>query len=335
MVPTWLESILPGVRESRPTLVAGVMWTLVLGLVFHDQLASLTSGAGPIRDVFAAVSRSHALVQALVVGTLVFGVGAIASGPVDSVAQWVGAISTQMASRREWQQRAKIHRSKLEITVGRLEKGVSNDPKPNPSRDQSLRNEKEKLHDLRIVRRPLKQIRRTPANIKLIGPPDAAVERQIVFGAAADSAEKHFKANAASTAFDSSFQALLRGDHELAELASKLTTELQYSGDQLLRRYARREVAMDIDRHRAEARLHIALAAPVIAMSSIIAGVWGLAIGLYAFLTLLRSSIQLAAAGERTLQVLAVTDFQTPTITEAKWVGRERAQQELDYRAQA
>lgn len=104
---TWLSSFLPGARDARTPLAAGLLWALFTWLLVADAIPAPEAASGWTEQVYALASAAGPLLTLGTALTLMFLAGALAVSMTDVIASLVGILLRRISRAFAWQTHAR------------------------------------------------------------------------------------------------------------------------------------------------------------------------------------------------------------------------------------
>lgn len=345
MISGWITSILPGLRESRPVLLAGVAWTLVLALIYPKQLSQLPDGEGSLSVLFRLVDDLPAAAKVVVIGTLIFILGLLATTTVESLARVLGGAAQFVPSALLWQKHAQETVARLESAATKHRSDIETlqapkaDEKEEGRRVARLENAERNLKSVEVSLRNVQRypilgkwqgspmrFRRTAQNEKVLGPPNVlpggGLELAILCDVALRSAEDHLDSAGRLRLMDQFLRQRIEHAVESERLHMSLAQEVQDSGDEVLQAGAEQAYLL-LDRARAETRVRIAAAAPTLVAGLALVPVskWFYLVAVLAGFQLFSSALRLTGERRRVLNTIGVNRLETPSVRNARRIG--------------
>jgi len=323
MIAGWFSNALPGFRELRPTIASGILWAFVLLVVGSETLANADTTEGVVGDLHEIAVTTHPIAVAVVAGVLIFALGAVALTAVEWAARRVGTATDTLTRTSAWIQHAERTYEDLvaEVDSKRAElSSIADSPtEGRPSKMEanlrrSLDRNEERLARVQFVpgfgpdgwlpwalqRLWPYRIRRTSRSIEALGAvppqPGSGLERRIVIEAALNEAERILIEAGDLTPVGGVGELMwMRSGHGLDEEIARLGEEVRTSPAELLRAYSP-EAYLQYDKEIVEARLRIAISAPLTALGLALAPVtnWALLLTVLGLGQFVASSFQLS-----------------------------------------
>lgn len=345
MLLSIVESILPGARNLRPPLIAGLLWSILLWIVFAPRVPDQGGAEGWFAQayaLFSALGTSAAIVIAII---LIFSLGTAFVNVTDYVAAAIARVSVPVRARLDWRRHSRRgvralrrRRETLDEQVAALSNRLASGPST-PDEQRELNQRVALERDLKEATDRLSSLERlraqsrwsilgladTPDARRLLGQPPSKAEEGLEY----DLVEQRQWAGrvAAIEAGNHDF-----GASEIRRYApsgrgfeNQLLSELQADPLDLLRALDE-ALYLQLDRERAEREVRIAAALPLTALS-LLGGfrlVWWVGLGAALGAALL-VRYALAQLDERTrvLNFIRLKGLETPALRAAYAQGRE------------
>jgi hypothetical protein len=332
MMTTLLQSVLPGIRDVRSPLVAGLLWLLVAWLVFAGSIPSRSEATGFVKqvyDVSSSVGQGYTLGA---VGGLAYVLGIVGVHAADAIRDLVVWAMARWATAVAWIRWQRVARSKvaelstkIEAAETALHAAKGSTQEPNAALTvRHLREQEEKLRPHAVWFQ--KCIRRTPAAARALGLGDPHFDhryynfaREILEDAWAKGVDDELRRRDLDVSIRDTDR---RGDYFIDRLMG------HDIGDSPLDalRAVDQQLYSEFDRERAERELRIAVMPPVIAISTLAGlnvSVWAWAIVGLAGWTFVHASLRHATESSRVLNHIVLKRLPLPSLAAAERSGRE------------
>jgi hypothetical protein len=332
MMTALLQSVLPGIRDVRSPLVAGLLWLLVAWLVLAEFIPSRSEATGFIKqvyDVSSSVGQGYTLGA---VGVLAYVLGIVGVHAADAVRDLVVWVMARWATFVAWIRWQNVARSKvaelgtrIETAEAALHAAKGSTQEPNAALTvRHLREQEEKLRPHVVWFQ--KCIRRTPAAASALGLGDPHFDytyynfaREILEDAWAKGVDDELRRRDLDVAIRDADH---RGDYFIDRLMR------HDIGDNPLDalRAVDQQLYSEFDRERAERELRIAVMPPVAAiatLASLNVSVWGWGIVGLAGWTFVHASLRHATESARVLNHIVLKRLPLPSLAAAERSGRD------------
>lgn len=353
MLTNLVEGLLPGARNLRPPLLAGLLWTLFGWIAFADQIPHRASASGWAAQAYAVISAAGPVATGVTLSVLVFVIGALLSGLSDGISVAVGAGAAYVQRAFRWQRHAQRARQSLrrEAAEARSRAEKSEQLVEANEADKSKMSSYRKTAKMQRARydevaQRLAAVERqgwrrlriadSSANRRALGQPPAlahaGLEDELVQSAWSEGTGSVLDELTQSDIASEDF--FWRVDSPDREIVDRFQDELDTDPLEVVRAL-NESLYLELDRMRSEREVRLAIATPVLALC-IYLGVewsaWMLLSGLLPLAFLVRYSF--ASSQERTLvlQLLRLNDLKTPALRRAVEGGRAKARAELRAR---
>lgn len=338
MIGQLLASIAPGFRDARAPFVSGVLWALFGWLLWSDSIEPSDSAVGFQRQVYDLVDAAGTTITVLVVGTLVFVVGAISVEITQALSSALVASTSGLRPRLIWNRKALRKVRELRSQIDHWERMLRRlERRGAAASDQAkMQDQISKLHEqvasLDAQRVPMLRfwIRRNDETLELVPSRDPSpsfdAARALLLGAAERGAASALdKADSPPALNSPTYGGLVDEDDLQAEVEADPKAVISRADPASFVR---------LDRELAERSLRIAIGPPVVAVATLLAlreQSWVIGgVALAAFLLF----VGLALWSERRLDliaysVLAITQYETNSLTRARLHGVETMRRQL------
>lgn len=347
MLTSLIDGLLPGARNLRPPLISGLLWALLLWILFADRIPEAEAASGWAAQVYQLGTAAGPIAISIVLSILVFVVGSTLSGLAEALSAAIGRITLTLQRAIQWQRHARQARRELRRQAASLasqrqtaDQAVATaGPTPNVTSEPRLAMSLRQRHE---------QVLSHVASVdtgrwKRLYIPDSAETRQAL-GNPPARAQEGLEGELVEIAWR---QGLIAGEEEQNESVSQDDLFTYSSGmtpddrefqaelgtDPLdVIRALNESLYMELDRERAERDVRLAMATPVLAFGVYAAVTWSSWWLVFCALPLsfiVRYSFAASQERTRVLQLLRLHNLRTPALQEAYDSGRARVRSVL------
>lgn len=335
-----IESLLPGTRNIRPPLFSGLLWTLFLWVLLHDDIPNEPQSHQFLSQALSISATIGPFTTGVIGVAIIFSIGALMNAGASWVVARIGSASKYLHQRRRWQQHAHTTRRRIEAQIESFSEELSRiaNHKDGGSNVKYLESQIEELRgSLSSIETRLGGlvIRQTAPTTRVIRPPsdtsDRLVASRMISGIREESADSMLQSldlQVDIPAIRGGFERRPRTLHiEPANenLAGDLLDELKPDPLDALRA-ADNELYLELDRERTEREVRLSIAFPATALSIMGVAVgstwWGIVTILGIIVVLRYSAAQSGEAG-RILRLMSIKGIETPQTRQAAILGRD------------
>ncbi len=329
MLVHWIDSILPGARNFRPPLISGLLWTVLLWIIFGERIPSPNEAEGWIAQAYSLSSVLGIFPTSIVIVVIIWVIGVMSIAATMPVATVTGSALLSIKRYIMWQYHAIRFVHQLRSKLASLKQKQEALSKDKDSQEKELTRIDKQIEEIQTKLRRVSQstflgfiIFRNGSMISVLNyhRPDRAEE-----------ISEYLVRNVAYEALDEAIQKNPK-DHvpdsvrieKLLEIETEFLQEFDPDPLDALRAIDEK-LYLELDRERSEREVRLAASLPIIAFGSVGFFVWChwfIVVLLLGILLFSNGSMAQSFERSRIMKLVGLKGIHTPALRSAMVAGR-------------
>lgn len=343
MISSWIESLLPGTRSLRPPLISGLLWSLLIWIIYIESVSepheAATNWAG---HAFIFIGEVGPLPVIIVISVLIWVIGVMSMTFTQTLAKAIAPVVLTFKHWFAWKIHAYKSAQKLQQKHSKLQadyekKGNDNSPSSNEQL-QKIKNEidkhQQKIDQVRNSTILGIYIPRTTSMLRILGKlPQYDRTHDISYNIVNGVAQK---------AVDDAIQ-----NDSIKVSASSInvsTSEFVYAFEEEFEpdpldalRGLDEKLYLELDRERSEREVRLGISTPLLAFGIVgwlIWNNWFLVFILFGIMLLVKGALVQSIERSRVINLVGLKGLQTPALRLAAAAGRDQLRKFLSEKQQ-